>query len=140
MLCQLSYSRGMEKRTADIHGRLGNRPANYGLSDQGSDGAVENGHDGEVGSFVRSFGDRWWSGEDSNLRRRKAGRFTACCVWPLRYHSPGEKLPHASVVRSNRPEISRTLLRMLRPDAIREEPDAVWPVPELAKGLEPLTG
>ena len=22
----------------------------------------------------------WWSGEDSNLRRRKAGRFTACCV------------------------------------------------------------
>ena len=26
----------------------------------------------------------WW-GKDSNLRRRYAGRFTVCSVWPLRY-------------------------------------------------------
>ena len=26
---------------------------------------------------------RWWGGEDSNLRRRKADRFTVCSLWPL---------------------------------------------------------
>ena len=31
---------------------------------------------------------RWWWEKDSNLRRRRAGRFTVCSVWPLRYPTP----------------------------------------------------
>src|SRR5215472_5782281 len=44
----------------------------------------------------------WWRGLDSNQRRRRAGRFTVCSLWPLGYPSVSrlEQLPSNFLLRS----------------------------------------
>lgn len=92
---------------------------------------------------MRKLRMRRWSGEDSNLRRRKAGRFTACCVWPLRYHSARETpllTRRKNNFPDNQPADPDRFVQISPPGPSVIRSDAVWPDPELAKGLEPLTG
>ena len=166
MLCQLSYSRGAPgaRRSGTAAGARGLREGHEGWRDGRRAGAkgrwrrrgrsavrkrrVSGGARAVGTRAVGGGGGRRWTGQAVERGgfeppKADAGRFTACCVWPLRYHSDtaAPRLTEvsrraeaggSSRMRNREPSFGMTIARGFRGRADR------WPAPDQPARVRPV--